>query len=387
MISEPQTKSHSGQPVSVPAPGKLTLFLTRQQWVLAVVVGGLLAVCLQRYYENISPWIGGMLFLLGVITVHLRYASRFIVPFPHIALLMGALQYVLAAWISTQYPSDNPAYNIGSRIPTYLGYAVPVMVACMIGWGIGLARLRPSPPAAVRAAPDLLIGLDMLIVVGFIGVVLARHFQGTGLAFIFVLTANLRYVGALGRMLCKGSGWTWRLGLVLSLEVLFAAKSAMFHGLILWTVWTLALWVILFKPSWGKLTAVIAAAFLLLPALQESKWELRRHLEQEEQGGGTVTENSFEKSLLWLSYLRESVQTTITGNLDEYFIAETVVRYNQGWIVDRVMQIVPEGEPYARGETIKDAFVASLLPRFIMPNKVIAGGRANMEKYAGIQLN
>src|SRR5205823_2191259 len=43
-------------------------------------------------------------------------------------------------------------------------------------------------------------------------------------------------------------------------------------------------------------------------------------------------------------------------------------------------------EPYARGETLISAFYACLLPRFLAPEKVRAGGRENMERFAGVHL-
>ena len=51
------------------------------------------------------------------------------------------------------------------------------------------------------------------------------------------------------------------------------------------------------------------------------------------------------------------------------------------------MNNVPSQTPFARGETIRNALVASVFPRFLYPDKPIAGGRENMENYAGISLN
>ena len=51
-----------------------------------------------------------------------------------------------------------------------------------------------------------------------------------------------------------------------------------------------------------------------------------------------------------------------------------VVRINQGWIIAKVMDNVPSREPYANGETVKNAIIASIFPRFVDPDKAIAGG-------------
>ena len=90
--------------------------------------------------------------------------------------------------------------------------------------------------------------------------------------------------------------------------------------------------------------------------------------------------------MLWMSYFARSLERTMTANLDKEFIGDFIARYNQGWIIDRVIQHVPVHEPYARGETLKEAFTAALLPRFLMPGKAVAGGKENMAKYADVEL-
>jgi hypothetical protein len=63
-----------------------------------------------------------------------------------------------------------------------------------------------------------------------------------------------------------------------------------------------------------------------------------------------------------------------------------VARYNQGWIVDKVMQHVPKLEPFAAGATLEDALISAVVPRVLYSDKAIAGGRSNMKKYAGLVL-
>ena len=143
----------------------LFLLLTRNQWILAGIAGLVAALVFLPYYRLISPWLGVVAFMMGIIIVHLRYASKFIIPFPHIAFLIAALQYVLAAWASSYYPSDDPMHNIGSRLPEYLPFATLVLLACAAGWGMGLVRMRiPARRARVAVTPELLHTLDALLV-------------------------------------------------------------------------------------------------------------------------------------------------------------------------------------------------------------------------------
>ncbi len=364
----------------------LFLLLTGQQWLIALAVGLALALAGWPLYHHTSPWVAAALVLVGVTLVHLQCASRFIVPFPHIFLLIAALQYVLAAAASAYWPTDAPLYVIGRELPIYLPFATLVLLACAAGWGLGLIKLRlpvrrlTSPPT-----PRLLFALDALLILGFLGMLAAKFAQETNFAFFFILIANLRYVGVFGRMVLRAPGWGWRLAFVAIAQLLISTDKGTFHGMILFGFWAFAIWAFVFGVSWRAMIIASLVGLLLLPALQASKWELRGQTWLGDEVGRT-TFSKLEKTTLWSSYMLESIRKTLTLDLDRVFLGETCARYNQGWIVNRVMQHVPAVVPYARGETIRDTFISAMVPRVFSPNKVITGGVLNMERFAGVEL-
>jgi hypothetical protein len=61
-----------------------------------------------------------------------------------------------------------------------------------------------------------------------------------------------------------------------------------------------------------------------------------------------------------------------------------VVRFNQGMIQAKVMDYIPQYRPYAEGSTIFNTLAASFVPRFLWPDKPIAGGHWNMEYFTGL---
>jgi hypothetical protein len=65
---------------------------------------------------------------------------------------------------------------------------------------------------------------------------------------------------------------------------------------------------------------------------------------------------------------------------------DTLVRFNQGWIVSRVMTHVPKVQPYANGQTIADAAIFSIVPRFMFPEKSTGVSSDFFLKYTGITL-
>ena len=72
-------------------PNGERLFLcSRAQWKLAVGVGTAVALIGWPFLSDLSGWVGVALFIVGATVVHLRYAVKYVIPFPHIGLLIAA---------------------------------------------------------------------------------------------------------------------------------------------------------------------------------------------------------------------------------------------------------------------------------------------------------
>jgi len=377
-------------------PGRRFLFLTGREWRTGLLLAVVGAVLTAWFTVNLSPWLSVTVFVVILTVYHMRYAAAFIVPLPHIAILISALEYVLAAWCSLSFPPVNPVYDIGSVLPSYLEYSGPVIVAICLGWGLSLVRFRPIAPARISTGVlNVLPELDLLLAVGLVTTIVGRLVQmnTTSFDFVILLVSYLRFVGVYGRMVLRAPGWQWRLALVLITEVFFATETAMFNPLLIWGAWTFAVWLYSFRPSPARVLAPLLVAALLLPALQESKWRLRGGLPDIDAASGVAYETnrsdqlSIDRVFSWLGYLADGLGRTLTLDLDDEFLGDTVTRYNQGWIVVRVMSIVPDAQPYAKGDTLKEAAIAALLPRMFAPGKIRAGGQEHMALYAGIELN
>src|SRR5204862_1486921 len=124
------------------------LFLQGWEWSRAIGISAAVAGLAAIYSYDISIWISVTVFLTVLTLQHMTTASRFILPLPHIAILMAALQYVLAAWISYYWPPLNPEYDIGARMPLYLSYGAAAVLALALGWVVVLINLQPK-----RSAP------------------------------------------------------------------------------------------------------------------------------------------------------------------------------------------------------------------------------------------
>lgn len=82
------------------------------------------------------------------------------------------------------------------------------------------------------------------------------------------------------------------------------------------------------------------------------------------------------------SEIQSGEKTMSASNFDA-----AIDRINQGWIVARIMRYTPSYEPFAKGETILEGIEASLVPRFLSPDKPMAGGRDNFERFTGKKLS
>ena len=62
------------------------------------------------------------------------------------------------------------------------------------------------------------------------------------------------------------------------------------------------------------------------------------------------------------------------------------VRFNQGFNVSLVMKRIPAAVSFDEGDMVKKSILASIAPRFLWPDKPMAGGQFNMKYYAGITI-
>src|SRR5215467_14687890 len=155
------------QALLVPAE-KRYLFLTAPEWRIGLLLSAMAGAVAAWMSLFISVWIGVTVFLVTLTAYHMRYAARYIIPFPHIAIMISVLQYVFAAWVSFYYPTEDPTYNIGYDLPFYLSYAGPVIAAICVGWSLSLRGIKPKIQPVLLQSHQPLIELDILLMVGLV---------------------------------------------------------------------------------------------------------------------------------------------------------------------------------------------------------------------------
>lgn len=278
-------------------------------------------------------------------------------------LVGPVLGYLYEYYIVSQYQMKVPKSE-------YFGYVLPATLAFIAGLYIKLRKqsYRPNFSSSVNHYQKGLI----LIILGFIFEFLP------GFGFLGYLLAGLKYVGVFYMVLSPNKNrYIWMSIVFAYLFLIRSLGGGMFHEMLLWSCFLLILLFYFNRKSFLFRFTVIFIGFFCLFILNLIKPAYREQI---------VSNEEENKYFLFFNLFTNKVLEENSLFSDE-IIASNVVRLNQGWIISNVMYYIPDHHPYANGQTIKDAIVASAFPRFLYPDKPMAGGQANMANYAGITLN
>lgn len=334
-------------------------------------------------YEPLGIFAGAGLILTVIVILNLGVALPQHVSIPHLMILNYVLQHFLAALVLYIYPPD-PNYDIGqNRYPIYLSYAVPCCIALYGGVSFALRKIRPVLYDINQVTNELPAWAYYWKYLYFIG--LLFHFAisylpySSALGFFILLLSFLRYVGLFTGILLRQKTWLFYAAFSVFIDLAQAASRGMFHDLIL-SGGSLFL-IIAYRYRWrarGVVVIVFVTAFLII--FQSIKEDYRQIVWHNKNI--SAHENRF--SILGDLIYEKTVSLATGTNMES--LGYTFVRFNQGWIVDRVMRRVPDIEPYAHGATIVKGMYAAFIPRFIDPDKPMASGRDIFLKYTGISL-
>lgn len=300
-----------------------------------------------------------------------------IIPIPELMVLLAALQWIVGPYIDYHNGIEHYKYKMYIPEEQYMAFAVPAVIALKAGLAlfprkIHIESIKESIIELLQKHPRLpylLVGLG--IVAPFLGSLFPP-----GLSFVFFLLSQVKYIGALYFVL-SGHAYRWLIftGLMV-LSALGSIASGMFHDLLLWLVLTISFVFHEFKSRfWSKIIIMIIGGFFAI-TIQSVKHQYRNL-------SPGVSGNIAKAGLFIHLASNEWKGGKIINPVDDN---EINVRLNQGWIISKIMQHIPEQEPFANGQTIIDALEAAFLPRIIAPNKKIAGGQENFRKYTGLPL-
>ena len=293
------------------------------------------------------------------------------VPLLQLTSVIAVLQWLVGP--SLNYSSEMKFGRYQMYVPeaTYFQYALPAtafFIALMLS--VGASVRQRNLLQALDRRNFFAIGV-LLNLVAIVATVAAARVGG-GLQFFLHLLSQLRYVGALYFLFSSSQ-----------VRLLFAAASCvqlfssslgtgMFHDLILWLAILFCYWFAQRKWKFGVKMIVLVSASMALFSIQVVKQEYRQQLLKGK-----------DQSLvaLIISYVAPDGRAWETDSL-----SLVITRLNQGWIISAIMDHVPEEEPFAGGETVTEAILVSIAPRFLWSDKKKAGGRENFRRFTGLEI-
>lgn len=294
-------------------------------------------------------------------------------PIPEMIALIAGMQWIIGAYIEYLSSFEHYKYHMYVDENTYMSYVVPAYLLFIFSLFFVLRKTNTLSTNIDNLNKYSNIGI-FLFIFGFIADY-ATDLVPESLRFVIYLLANLKYVGVL-ILYFSDLSWHRYLFYVLLLYLFYISlQSGFFHEFILWSAFFYMFWAYKNKTSVRFNIIIIVTGFIFSTAIQAVKADYRSFLNE---GGNTN----------YASLFIDILNRRISGGLieDEDQQGELNVRLNQGWIISAIMEHTPEIQEFGSGETIMDALYASVLPRFLNPNKKKAGGRENFEKYTGIPL-
>lgn len=309
--------------------------------------------------------------LLGAVLYEFQKRIDQGLPLMQLCALLAVLQWTVGALFAyrTDLVEGRYAMYVGEDL--YYSYALPGTCAFVLGLlAVGSSvRQRPLLRFANRDHfPAMGFALNFIAISARI---IAPGVPSSLMFAVHVLT-QLGYVGGI-YFLFSRSPYRWPLFLA-SYVTLFrvAAAGGYFHDAILWIMLVFSYAYGLKRRDAGQKAFMLIVAGLCLFTLQGIKQDYRK---------------SGQKDSALLVDQMAGFWTSSDNWTSRDMLANVITRLNQGWIISAVLNHVPAKEPFCNGETVKDAVVASLLPRVLFPNKKMSGGQDGFMRFTGLDID
>ena len=372
------------------ATGKTTLaFLTYQEFIKVILLSVMFSLLLAA---SLDEW--GVLALLGFMgfflpIVHFCYAGNYTMAFPLFLPIIFGFQHV----VSSLYCSQHPFYLLkGDAVLRHLSDYLPIAVSAE--WGMYLGVLLPLS----RAKPIvtwhkemfsttlkkhyfvriLVVTFWLSILIGFLGPSLSSLVRGTG--FLWLLLAKVSYVSVIGLGIIGSRKYRMLLLVLAAVEIRNALDSTLFHSLIFFVVIMSCLLVFTNRRRRPlKILWLILILSFSVYSLQCIKGDYRQR---------TAATWGADSLFVQAELFVDSIFNFLTSPSDmfsERNLGFSMSRFDQGQIVNMVMDFIPNVQPYKEGETVIEALNSVVGFRAVSEEKYAAGG-SNFFRFTGIPL-
>jgi hypothetical protein len=288
----------------------------------------------------------------------------------HIIAFICTLQWLLGPVLGYVY-KDYVYQDYQMAVPksVYFGFVLPSTLLFLAGLYLKLGK---------KIVPNIIYPFIDYYSKGVLLVILGFLFEPFNLGFAGYLLTGIRFVGIFYIYISGSKYRFFWISLVFGYLFFISLGAAMFHDLLLWGSFFLMIIFITNKKSLTVRISYLISGILIIFMLQLIKKDYREYVWYEQ----SEPESRLEV------FANIATNKIFSGEpiFTKQNISNTIVRINQGWIIAKIMDYVPSVQPYVHGETIKDAVIASIFPRFLYKNKAQSGGQENMLRFTGINI-
>jgi hypothetical protein len=306
-----------------------------------------------------------------------------------ISVLLAIFQCLLMPAIVYHVYNDDAVvqiYNYGmlSSPEFYYGFMLPAIIAYAIGLNINLVfdkKQTQKYKLAISQCKHYLegksnIGLTLLIIgllSGFLNPIVPE-----ALKYVSYLVAKLIFVG-LAYIYFSDSRLKKYYLLGGFLLLFIQALAAGMFGELIYTFTLSGMLILLGRKinTLLKMTITVVGVVFIV-TLQSIKADYRKEL-----WTGALEDDNASGTFITL-FVDKILKPKDLVNWKMLF--PVVNRFNQGMIVDKVLDYIPSKAPFAEGETIFKSLAASFVPRILWPDKPKAGGHYNVERFIGVKI-
>jgi hypothetical protein len=264
---------------------------------------------------------------------------------------------------------------------TYFSFALPAVVAMVVGLRFKLKKLRvnENPKVYLDNVKNYLkdksnLGLS-LIAIGVTSGLLDFLSPAT-LKQVFYFAEHLTYVGVFYVLYSPSKNKKYIVPGVIVLMIGQSLITGMFGEFIFMLACSLTLILLGSKYRFKSKLTFATLGLLMIIIIQSVKVDYRQRSWREGAGADPV----------YFASLVVERFTNLNSLMNPEQMFFTSVRLNQGWLVALTMKRVPDRYPFAYGETIFNSVAAAIVPRFIWPDKPQSGGKYNLKRFWGFNL-
>ena len=217
----------------------------------------------------------------------------------------------------------------------------------------------------------------VMVIIGFLASMM-EDYVPAALAYIFFLLKYLMFVGVFYCLYSDFPNKRSMLIVVFGILILRSIYGGMFGELVYMVVMAIILVILGRKIKFITKISIILTVIFVVLVIQSIKPTYRNQVWKGKAEGQEVS--------LFTSMITEKASDPMKMLTDERTLFGFYGRFNQGQIISRVQQAVPARFPYADGQTIYLSLAASVVPRFLWPDKPESGGIYNFKRFLGITL-